>query len=129
MRVPLKTAPHGPLQCRIRPLNFVGDRRVGDLRLAVYCAFLATYVQGLNLLSKANKDEGWRVPLGEVIRVWRNGSIIRSDRIADVLQPVYEKDHGLQNALANASVANEIKRTYPALKRTVGRGLEWDTHM
>lgn len=102
---------------------------IEDLRQAVYCGFLAAYIQGVNLLARANKEEGWGVHLSEVIRIWRNGCIIRSDYIADLLQPVYEHDEHLQNILTDKTVAEEIRRTFPALKRTAARGLEWDAHM
>lgn len=102
---------------------------IEDLRQAVYCAFLASFVQGMNLLARANSDEGWNVKLSEVVRIWRNGCIIRSDYIADLIQPVYEKQEDLQNLLTSKTVVEEVKKTFPALKRTVARGLEWDAHM
>jgi 6-phosphogluconate dehydrogenase len=105
------------------------EETIEDLRQAVYCSFLACFAQGLNLLARANKDEKWEVKLSEAIRIWRNGCIIRSDYIADLLQPIYHKDEGLQNLLTNEKVIREIKRTYPSLKKTVERGLRWDAHM
>ncbi|KAF8250386.1 6-phosphogluconate dehydrogenase C-terminal domain-like protein [Wilcoxina mikolae CBS 423.85] len=100
-----------------------------DLRLAVYCGFLAAYCQGVNLLAKANMEEKWEVRIEDVIRIWRNGCIIRCDHISDLLQPVFENDGALVNVLTHKTVADEIQRTFPALKRTVRRGLEWDAHM
>ncbi|CCX07762.1 Similar to 6-phosphogluconate dehydrogenase, decarboxylating; acc. no. C8VP36 [Pyronema omphalodes CBS 100304] len=102
---------------------------IEDLRQAVYCGFLASYIQGMNLLSRANKDESWKIQLSEVVRIWRNGCIIRSDHIADLFQPIYQHNQELQNILTEKKVIEEIQRTYPSLKRTVQRGLEWDSHM
>jgi 6-phosphogluconate dehydrogenase len=102
---------------------------IEDLRQAVYCSFLACFAQGMNLLARANMDENWGVKLSEVIRIWRNGCIIRSDYIADLLQLIYEADQGLQNLFTKEKVTEEIKRTFPALKRMTMRGLEWDAHM
>jgi 6-phosphogluconate dehydrogenase len=102
---------------------------IEELRKAVYCAFLACFAQGLNLLARANKEENWGIKLSEVIRVWRNGCIIRSDYIADLLQPTYAAEEGLQNLLTAEKVIDEIKRTFPALKRITMLGIEWDAHM
>jgi 6-phosphogluconate dehydrogenase len=40
-----------------------------DLRKAVYCAILACYVQGLDLLARVNAREGWGINLQEVLRI------------------------------------------------------------
>lgn len=65
---------------------------IEDLREAVYCGFLASYAQGMNLIARASYDEKWGVRLGDCIQIWRAGCIIESEWIADLLQPVYEKD-------------------------------------
>ena len=40
------------------------DVFIEDLRQAVYASFLAAYCQGLELIARASKDEGWNVDLG-----------------------------------------------------------------
>jgi 6-phosphogluconate dehydrogenase len=102
---------------------------VADLKDAVYCAFLAAFAQGLNLIARASDDEGWGVKLHECIHIWRAGCIIRAAHIADLLQPLLERHAGCTNVLALQPVADEIRRTAPALKRVVARGVEWDAHM
>ncbi|KDQ57038.1 hypothetical protein JAAARDRAFT_688159 [Jaapia argillacea MUCL 33604] len=101
---------------------------VEDLRQAVYAAFLASFVQGLNLIARASRDEGWGVDLGRCIKIWREGCIIRSEYVADLLQPLLEKRE-VMNVLALEDVAKEVKRTIPALSRVVQRGLEFNTHI
>jgi 6-phosphogluconate dehydrogenase len=102
---------------------------IEDLRQAVYCAFLVSFVQGMNLIARASRDEKWNIKLSECIQIWRAGCIIQSDYIADLLQPIYEKDEGLMNLLLAEKVAEELKKTMPALKRVIAAGLQWDTHM
>lgn len=102
---------------------------IEDLREAVYCGFLASYAQGMNLIARTSHDEGWGVKLGDCIQIWRAGCIIESEHIADLLQPVFEEDQGMKNVLLAESVAAEIKRTIPALKKVVQRAVEWDAHM
>ncbi|TBU41321.1 6-phosphogluconate dehydrogenase C-terminal domain-like protein [Dichomitus squalens] len=100
-----------------------------DLRLAVYCACLASFTQGLNLIARASADEGWNVSLASCIRIWREGCIIRSEYIADLLQPLFEKEPGTKNMMTLQPVADEIKRTVPHLRKVVQYGLEWNAHV
>ncbi|OSX60775.1 hypothetical protein POSPLADRAFT_1057703 [Postia placenta MAD-698-R-SB12] len=105
------------------------DNFLEDLRLAVYCACLASFVQGLNLIARASEDEGWEVGLANCIRIWREGCIIRSEYIADLLQPVLEREGKIMNVLTLKPVGDEIRRTFPALKRVVATALEWNAHI
>ena len=102
---------------------------IEDLRLAAYCAMLASFSQGLNLIARASADEGWNVRLGECIQIWREGCIIRSEYIADLLQPALESSPGVRNVLTLGALGEEIRRTVPHLRKVVERGLEWNAHM
>ncbi|OSC97386.1 6-phosphogluconate dehydrogenase decarboxylating [Trametes coccinea BRFM310] len=103
---------------------------IEDLRLAAYCACLASFAQGMNLIARASEDEGWGVNLAECVQIWREGCIIRSEYIADLLQPAYEKEGGVvMNTLTLQAVADEIKRTIPQLQKVVKYGLEWNAHI
>ncbi|KAI9069003.1 6-phosphogluconate dehydrogenase C-terminal domain-like protein [Trametes sanguinea] len=102
---------------------------IEDLRLAAYCACLASFAQGMNLIARASSDEGWGVNLAECIQIWREGCIIRSEYIADLLQAAYEKEAGVMNTLTLQPVADEIKRTIPHLLKVVKYGLEWNAHI
>ncbi|KAL7269487.1 hypothetical protein RUND412_007850 [Rhizina undulata] len=105
------------------------ENLIEDLRLGLYCAFLASFAQGLNLIAKASKDENWGVRLSDCIKIWRAGCIIQSDYIADLFESILEKNNGITNVLLQKEIAEEIKRTMPALKRVVQNGVEWDAHI
>ncbi|KAI0665436.1 6-phosphogluconate dehydrogenase decarboxylating [Trametes maxima] len=100
-----------------------------DVRLAAYCGCLASYAQGMNLIARASRDEGWGVRPGKCVEIWREGCIIRSEHIADVLQPVYEKEPEISNTLTLRAVGDEIQRTVGSLERVVRRGLGWNAHI
>ncbi|KAI0739227.1 6-phosphogluconate dehydrogenase C-terminal domain-like protein [Daedaleopsis nitida] len=102
---------------------------IEDLRLAVYCGCLASFAQGLNLIARASVDEGWNVNLASCMQIWREGCIIRSEYIADLLQPLLEKEPGVTNVLTLQGLADELKRTEPHLRKVVQLGLEWNAHM
>ena len=59
---------------------------IEDVRFALELSFSAAYAQGLQLLSGADKEEKWKLPMAEVARIWRGGCIIRS-----ALLPLYQK--------------------------------------
>ena len=50
-----------------------------DLRKAVYTAFLAAFVQGINVIDLADQENRWSINFAQVIQIWRNGCIIRCD--------------------------------------------------
>jgi 6-phosphogluconate dehydrogenase len=49
---------------------------IEDLRRAVYASFLCSFAQGLELIARTSKDEGWNVDLATRIHIWRAGCII-----------------------------------------------------
>jgi len=60
---------------------------LNELKLATYGLFLSSYLQGLDLIDRANKDFNWGIDLSEVIRIWQGGCIIRSY----LLESLYKK--------------------------------------
>lgn len=42
---------------------------IENFREAVYCGFLASYAQGMNLIARASYDEKWGVRLGDCIQI------------------------------------------------------------
>jgi len=105
-------------------LQMKTDEFIEDLRGAVYVSFLASFAQGCNLIATTSHAKKWNIHMSEVIRIWRAGCIVQSDYISDLLQPLYidnEKSNGepLSNILLSKSVAVDIGKYYPALKRVV----------
>ncbi|KAK4079143.1 hypothetical protein Trihar35433_248 [Trichoderma harzianum] len=105
------------------------DQMIESLRRAVYCAFLASYCQGLELIARASIDEDWNISLSECIRIWRAGCIIQSEFIADLLEPVLKEDKTITNVKLIDCVRSELQRNYSALKDIVSRGIAADHYM
>lgn len=99
------------------------------LRQAVYCSFLASYCQGLELISKASEDENWDINLGECIRIWRAGCIIQSEYIADMFEPELKDRKHMSNMKLIDRVAQELKKNQLALKHIVLKGIEKDHYV
>lgn len=100
-----------------------------SLRRAVYCAFLAPYCQGLELIGRASIDEDWNISLSECIRIWRAGCIIQSGFIADLYEPGLKEDKTITNAKLIDCVGLELRRNYSALKDILSQRIAADHYM
>ena len=118
----------------VKELREKKDDFIEDLRAAIYVSFLASFVQGCNIISKTSREKKWHIKMSEVIRIWRAGSIVQSDYIADLLQPLYfdnEKSHDepLSNILLSKPIAADIEKYYSKLKRVVLVAIEYGAHV
>ena len=100
-----------------------------DLRMAVYLACLASYVQGLNDIDKANKANHFNIDFNEVLQIWHAGCIIQADYISqELLHPIY-KDYAFKtdiNPLYEPDVARDFKRGFAQLRKIVLAATEGD---
>jgi len=97
-----------------------------DLRVATYVACLASFVQGMNVIDVADRENKWCIDFATVVQVWRAGCIIQADYIADMLEEVWKHDGKAEdrNLLYNDRVAHELKHGFPSLRKVVTRGVE-----
>lgn len=105
---------------------------VKTVHKAVYCAVLASFCQGLELIARASQDEGWDVDLAKCIKIWRAGCIIQSEAIADMLEPIFANSKSgerIMNMKLIDEVSNELSATFPALKEVVLRATETDQYI
>lgn len=114
-----------------RQMQNIKDRAtvVEKLRQAVYCSFLASFCQGLELIARTSKDEGWAINMGDCIQIWRAGCIIQSEYIADLLQPPLTTNKHLMNIKFVDEVAGELRKYFPALKSTILEGITYDQYV
>lgn len=99
------------------------------LRRAVYASFLASFCQGLEMIARASEDEGWDIDLGKCLQIWRAGCIIRSEGIADILQPILSNNKELTNMKYIDKVAAELQRTYSSLKEITIAAIDSDHYL
>jgi 6-phosphogluconate dehydrogenase len=99
-----------------------------DLRRATYTACLAAYVQGINVIDHKNKDVHWNINFSEVLQIWRAGCIIQADYIASLLEPIFAefRNKDTMNLLFEKTVASDLKKGQPALKRVVIQAVSGD---
>lgn len=114
-----------------RKLNVKEQERqafLEDLRIATYVACLSSFVQGMNVIDAADRENRWDIDFSTVIQVWRRGCIIQADYIADMLEEIWSaegKSHN-RNLFYNARVARELKDGFASLRRVILKGTESD---
>jgi len=84
------------------------------LKTAYTFARRINHLQGLMLLQKGSEEEGWDIHLDEVVRVWSNGCILRSE-LLKVLHPllkngnmVWENDDFVMELKSMESSVSEV---------------------
>ncbi|KAF1846096.1 6-phosphogluconate dehydrogenase C-terminal domain-like protein [Cucurbitaria berberidis CBS 394.84] len=100
-----------------------------DLRKATYAACLASYIQGFNIIARADQEHKWEIDYSQVWQIWRAGCIIQADYISDeILAPVLKSKPSSDDLNLNFSsrVAQDVRRCFPALRRVVGKAIETD---
>lgn len=98
------------------------------LRQAVYASFLASFCQGLELIARASEDEKWDIDLAKCLQIWRAGCIIRSEGIADILQPAVS-GRSLKNMKLIDQVAQDLHKSYSSLKEICIAAIDSDHHI
>ena len=62
------------------------DTFIDQLENALYCAKIACYAQGFQLMAMAAKDRGWTLNFAEIAKIWRAGCIIRARFLQSITQ-------------------------------------------
>ena len=102
---------------------------ISDLHAALSAAYISSFIQGLNLLSAMNTQQGWSLDFTSVLSIWRGGCIIRSEGLSELLLPAYQDAGAATEALAVHAIAKALSNALPALKRVVLLGVESDAHV
>jgi len=104
------------------------DAFIEDLRLAVFASCLASFIQGLNIIDKANREHHWNINFNEILQIWSGGCIIQADYIKSLLQPVFKDFESKKtlNLLLESHIMKEIKKSKPSLQRIVGQAIQTD---
>ncbi|KAL1304030.1 hypothetical protein AAFC00_000468 [Neodothiora populina] len=99
-----------------------------DLRRATYTACLAAYVQGINIIDQANREHHWNINFDQILQIWSAGCIIQADYIASLLKPIFAdfRSQETMNLLFQSSIAADLRKGHPALKKIVSSGVAND---
>jgi len=76
---------------------------------ALYLAKISSYAQGMALLQAASKEYKWDLSLGEIVKGWRSGCIIRAQFLDEVTK-AYQKDPEIPSLLSAPRFAEVAKQ-------------------
>ncbi len=76
---------------------------------ALYLAKISSYAQGMALLQAASKEYNWNLNLGEIVRGWRSGCIIRAQFLDEVTK-AYEENPEMPNLLTAPRFTEVVKQ-------------------
>ncbi|KAF7858785.1 uncharacterized protein EAF02_011109 [Botrytis sinoallii] len=102
---------------------------VEDLRKAVYTTCLASYVQGMSIIDKANRQNKWNINYSNIVKIWRAGCIIQSDHISFLLSQIYTPSSSSTKSetpdlLYASPIVSKLTSGFEPLKRIVLKGVE-----
>ncbi|QFU21892.1 NADP-dependent phosphogluconate dehydrogenase [Shewanella eurypsychrophilus] len=69
-----------------QPTDAERELFVAQLENALYCAKIACYAQGFQLMAMAGKEKGWNLDFAEIAKIWRAGCIIRAKFLQSITQ-------------------------------------------
>jgi len=71
---------------------------ITQLENALYCAKVACYAQGFQLMAMQAKEQNWSLDFAEIAKIWRAGCIIRATFLQSITQ-AYQQEPALDNLL------------------------------
>ncbi len=108
---------------RIKRITLNKDELVAETEKALIFCFVMAYAQGLSQLSKASAELSMNIPVADVIKVWRQGCIIRSAMLGN-FYTAYQKAGTLENLLLDADIADLVKQTHLSAKNIAVQAIE-----
>jgi 6-phosphogluconate dehydrogenase len=100
---------------------------IEDLQRATYISFLVSFIRGLHVIEKANREQKWNIDFAGIFQLWRGGCIIQSDYIVSLFEKVYrQNDHDDNDLLHHEEIGGQLKENYSALKRVVLKAMKAD---
>ncbi len=118
-RVEASKALHGPQES----LDVDRQAFLEDLSEALYAAKLISYAQGFMVMQAAAKEYQWTLNLGEIAMIWRNGCIIRSAFLDEIMQ-AYDRDPDLTNLLLDEYFKEQVENAQAAWRRVVAHTVQ-----
>ncbi|MFM1797754.1 MAG: hypothetical protein RLZZ117_32 [Cyanobacteriota bacterium] len=91
------------------------------LRDACILACMASYAQGMALLSAASSLHDYNLDLSAIGQIWKGGCIIRA-RLLQRIQDAYSAQPALPNLLIDPWFAEQVNRRLPGLRQVVAGG-------
>ena len=105
------------------PFQGKRERFIAQLGEALYGGLILTYGQGLTLLRKASRTYHYGLDLGEVVRIWSGGCIIRAFLLEKILA-AYRVQPDLIHPLMDPDLAERMKPCQEPLRTVITTAVE-----
>ncbi len=89
------------------------------LEQAFSAAIISCYAQGFHLIERTAREEGWRINLAEVARIWQGGCIIRAKLLTTIHAAYQQKNNQSLHLLSIPSIARLVKQHRKGLREFV----------
>jgi 6-phosphogluconate dehydrogenase len=87
-------------------------------RDALYMSIISCYAQGLALLREASREYKYDLQIGDIVRIWKGGCIIRS-KLLDPIAGAFKKNPALPNLLVDKKFSQLANAYTKTLRKTV----------
>ena len=94
------------------------DHSIDEVRDALYFAFIISYAQGLDQLSRASEEYQYGLNLECIAKIWRGGCIIRARFLEDI-RLAYQNDPSLDSLLLSPVIVQKINAVIGATRKVV----------
>jgi 6-phosphogluconate dehydrogenase len=98
--------------------EFTPEVSVEEVRDALYFAFIMSYAQGMDQLSRASKEYQYDLNLESIAKIWRGGCIIRARFLEDI-RLAYENDSSLESLLLSPVIVEKVNSVVGATRKVV----------
>jgi 6-phosphogluconate dehydrogenase len=90
--------------------EYSGDhqRLIDAARQALFASKITSYAQGLGMLRLASEEYHYGLQLGDIVKIWRAGCIIRASLLSDIMD-AYQRNPLLVNLLLDESFRDAIE--------------------
>ncbi len=85
---------------------------------AVVLSTIASYAQGMEILSIASAEYNYNLEMPSIAQIWKGGCIIRS-KLLKRIQDAFNNDPQLSNLLLDPWFADQINRRLPGLAKVI----------
>ena len=97
---------------------FAPEVSVEEVRDSLYFAFIMSYAQGMEQLSKASKEYQYGLNLERIAKIWRGGCIIRARFLEDI-RLAYKNDSSLESLLLSPAIVEKVNSVVGATRKVV----------
>lgn len=111
------------LSAQLKLPPFTATTETENLKRAYQFARIVNHYQGLQLIAARSEEQHWNVALFEVVRVWTQGCILRSDLLRQFI-PLLQSHNDL---LQHPVIFNTLRQTETDLSEVLLIGMEQRT--